>query len=193
MCVTSALEPRFFRHSLMSDSSCPISSFPCAKNIFIGICSPFPTGGRPDRPSEWLSAEVAILGLASLQDATSSISVRSSSGAHGTVHSLSLSSGDVFITSSWPSSSSGTKPRPPHLGHCSSSSVPFSTTPSPLQSGQVSMCAPNGDATTPPRLISAGALLIRQWQRRSGKSSPDEFVTFWKNGRRVLAACPWPV
>jgi hypothetical protein len=82
MCVTSALEPRFFRHSLMSDSSCPISSFPCAKNIFIGICSPFPTGGRPDRPSEWLSAEVAILGLASLQDATSSISVGSSSGAH---------------------------------------------------------------------------------------------------------------
>jgi hypothetical protein len=75
MCVTSALEPRFFRHSLMSDSSCPISSFPCAKNIFIGICSPFPTGGRPDRPSEWLSAEVAIVGLASLQDATSSISV----------------------------------------------------------------------------------------------------------------------
>jgi hypothetical protein len=82
MCVTSALEPRFFRHSLMSDSSCPISSFPCAKNIFIGICSPFPTGGRPDRPSEWLSAEVAILGLASLQDATSLVSVRSSSGAH---------------------------------------------------------------------------------------------------------------
>ena len=59
MCVTSALEPRCFRHSLMSDSSCPISSFPSAKNIFIGICSPFPTGGRPDRPSEWLSAEVA--------------------------------------------------------------------------------------------------------------------------------------
>ena len=70
---------------------------------------------------------------------------------------------------------------------------PFSATPSPLQSGQVFMCAPHGDATTPPRLISAGALLIRQWQRRSGKSSPDEFVTFWKNGRRVLAACPWPV
>jgi hypothetical protein len=82
MCVTSALEPRCFRHSLMSDSSCPINSFPCAKNIFIGICSPFPTGDRPDRPSEWLSAEVAILGLALVQDATSSISVRSSSGAH---------------------------------------------------------------------------------------------------------------
>jgi hypothetical protein len=40
---------------------------------------------------------------------------------------------------------------------------------------------------------SWGCYLIRQWQRRSGKSSPDEFVTFWKNGRRVLAACPWPV
>jgi hypothetical protein len=26
-----------------------------------------------------------------------------------------------------------------------------------------------------------------------GKGSPHEFVTFWKNGRRVLAACPWPV
>ena len=37
-----------------------------------------------------------------------------------------------------------------------------------------------GDATTPPRFISGGALLSRQWQRRSGKSSPDEFVTFWK-------------
>jgi transposase len=32
---------------------------------------------------------------------------------------------------------SGTKPLPPHLGHCCSSSVPFSMTPSPLQSGQV--------------------------------------------------------
>ena len=54
-------------------------------------------------------------------------------------------------------------------------------------------CAPHADATTPPRLISAGALLIRQWQRRSGKSSPDEFVTVWKSGRHVPAACPWPV
>src|SRR4029453_10492080 len=47
MCVTSALEPRWFRHSLMSDSSCPICSFPCAKNIFIGICSPFLGLGGP--------------------------------------------------------------------------------------------------------------------------------------------------
>jgi hypothetical protein len=47
----------------------------------------------------------------------------------------------VFITSSWPSSSSGTKLQPPHVGHCCSSSVPFSMTPSPLQSGQVFMCA----------------------------------------------------
>src|SRR4029450_12986408 len=31
MCVTSALEPRCCRHSLMSDSSCPISSFPAQK------------------------------------------------------------------------------------------------------------------------------------------------------------------
>jgi Trypsin-like peptidase domain len=38
-------------------------------------------------------------------------------------------------------SSSGTKPLPPHVGHCCSSSVPFSTTPSPLQSGQVFTCA----------------------------------------------------
>jgi hypothetical protein len=58
----------------------------------------------------------------------------------------------VFITSSWPSSSSGTKPQPPHVGHCCSSSVPFSMTPSPLQSGQVFMWAPLGNATTPPRL-----------------------------------------
>jgi len=71
--------------------------------------------------------------------------------------------------------------QPPHVGHCCSSSVPFSTTPSPLQSGQVFMCAPLGDATTPPRFIFAEALLIRQSQMRSGKSSPDEFVTFWKN------------
>jgi hypothetical protein len=47
----------------------------------------------------------------------------------------------VLITSSLflSSLSSGTKPLPPHLGHCTSSSVPFSTTPSPLQSGQVFM------------------------------------------------------
>src|SRR5262245_9161304 len=49
--------------------------------------------------------------------------------------------GDVFIISSWLSSSSGTKPLPPHVGHRRSSSVPFSTTPSPLQSGQVFMRA----------------------------------------------------
>src|SRR5262245_19944942 len=49
--------------------------------------------------------------------------------------------GDVFIISSWLSLSSGTKPLPPHVGHRRSSSVPFSTTPSPLQSGQVFMCA----------------------------------------------------
>ena len=55
----------------------------------------------------------------------------------------------VFITSSWSSSSSGTKPRPPHVGHCCSSSVP-STTPSPLQSGQVFMCA-SWDALPQPR------------------------------------------
>ena len=58
----------------------------------------------------------------------------------------------VCITSSRSSSSSGTKPLPPHVGHCRSSSVPFSTTPSPLQSGQVFMGAPHGDATTPLRL-----------------------------------------
>src|SRR5262245_10300085 len=50
------------------------------------------------------------------------------------------------ITSS-SSSSSGTKPLPPHVGHCRSSSVPFSTTPSPLQSGQVFMCAPHKNTT----------------------------------------------
>ena len=42
----------------------------------------------------------------------------------------------VRVTSS-SSSSSGTKPLPPHVGHCRSSSVPFSMTPSPLHSGQV--------------------------------------------------------
>ena len=42
----------------------------------------------------------------------------------------------VRVTSS-SSSSSGTKPLPPHVGHCCSSSVPFSMTPSPLHSGQV--------------------------------------------------------
>src|SRR5262245_27198308 len=43
----------------------------------------------------------------------------------------------VFITSSWSLSSSRTKPRPPQVGHWRSSSVSSSTTPSPLQSGQV--------------------------------------------------------
>src|SRR6185312_17351155 len=33
----------------------------------------------------------------------------------------------VLTTSSRSSSSSGTKPLPPHVGHCCSSSVPFST------------------------------------------------------------------
>ena len=36
---------------------------------------------------------------------------------------------------------SGTTPRPPHVGHRCSSSVPWSTTPSPLQSGQVFISA----------------------------------------------------
>ena len=69
----------------------------------------------------------------------------------------------VFITSSW-SSSSGTKPRPPHVGHCCSSSVPFSTTPSPLQFGQVFMCASWGCYPSP-AIISAGASLIRLLRR----------------------------
>src|SRR4029079_15296639 len=47
----------------------------------------------------------------------------------------------VRITSSLSSSSSGTKPLPPHVGHCCSSSVPFSMMPSPLHSGQVFTCA----------------------------------------------------
>jgi hypothetical protein len=46
----------------------------------------------------------------------------------------------VRVTSS-SSSSSGTTPLPPHVGHCCSSSVPFSMTPSPLHSGQVFTCA----------------------------------------------------
>src|SRR5215207_2879518 len=37
--------------------------------------------------------------------------------------------------------SSGTKPLPPHVGHCFSSAVPLSMTPSPLQSGQVFLSA----------------------------------------------------
>jgi hypothetical protein len=68
----------------------------------------------------------------------------------------------VFMTSSWPSSSSGTKPQPPHVGHCCSSSVPFSTTPSPLQSGQVFMCASWGCYHTP-AIIFAGVLPILNW------------------------------
>jgi hypothetical protein len=43
----------------------------------------------------------------------------------------------VFITSSLSSLSSGTNPLPPHVGHLCSLSVPFSITPSPLQSGHV--------------------------------------------------------
>src|SRR6266568_36338 len=55
----------------------------------------------------------------------------------------------VRITSS-SSSSSGTKPLPPHVGHCRSSSVPFSMTPSPLQSGQVFTCV---SLWTPPQAL----------------------------------------
>src|SRR6476620_5489885 len=58
----------------------------------------------------------------------------------------------VLITSSRPSPSSGTKPQPPHVGHCCSSSMPFSATPSPLQSGQVFMCAPRGMRTKGPAM-----------------------------------------
>ena len=49
----------------------------------------------------------------------------------------------VRVTSS-SSSSSGTKPLPPHVGHCCSSFVPLSMTPSPLQAGQILVftCAP---------------------------------------------------
>jgi len=43
----------------------------------------------------------------------------------------------VLITSSLPPLSSGTNPLPPQVGHRCSESVPFSMTPSPLQSGQV--------------------------------------------------------
>src|SRR6188472_4363098 len=46
----------------------------------------------------------------------------------------------VRITSSLSPSSSGTKPLPPHVGHCCSSSLPFSMMPSPLHSGQVFTC-----------------------------------------------------
>ena len=53
-----------------------------------------------------------------------------------------------LINTSSSSLSSGTKPLPPHIGHCRSSSVPFSMTPSPLQSGQVFTCA---SLWTPPQ------------------------------------------
>jgi hypothetical protein len=43
--------------------------------------------------------------------------------------------GDVFITSSRLSLSSGKKPLPPHVGHRRSSSVPFSTTPVAVWTG----------------------------------------------------------
>ncbi len=52
----------------------------------------------------------------------------------------------------WSSSSLGTKPLPPHVGHCRSSSVPFSMTPSPLQSGQVfirASCGHSGESVKP--------------------------------------------
>ena len=48
-----------------------------------------------------------------------------------------------------------TKPEPPHVGHCCSSSAPFSMTPSPLQSGLVFMRAPHGDARWFGRPMSA--------------------------------------
>ena len=57
----------------------------------------------------------------------------------------------MFNTSS-SSSLSGTKPQPPHVGHRCSSSVPLSTTPSPLQSGQVFICP-----STPPKKPPADA------------------------------------
>ena len=37
MCVTSALEPILFRHSLMSVSSCSINLFPCTKKSLLAL------------------------------------------------------------------------------------------------------------------------------------------------------------
>ncbi len=61
-------------------------------------------------------------------------------------------SGAVRITSSFllSPSSSGTKPLPPHDGHCCSSSVPFCMTPSPSHSGQVfTRVPPHVSGTSP--------------------------------------------
>ena len=59
------------------------------------------------------------------------------------------------------SSSSGTKPLPPHVGHCRSSSVPFSMTPSPLQSGQVFTSA--SQWTPPQASMSLSPPSARPW------------------------------
>src|SRR5262249_50446513 len=102
------------------------------------------------------------------------------------------------ITSS-SSSSSGTKPLPPHVGHCRSSSVPFSMTPSPLQSGQVFTCVslwtpPQAEPRQPNVMHGASIAsvdlwvhsLALLWQIFSGVGFPNQFfcdswvVGFWR-------------
>jgi hypothetical protein len=192
MCVTSALEPRCFRHSLMSDSSCPINSFPCAKNILIGICSPFPTGGRPDRPSEWLSAEVAILGLALVQDATSSISVRSLSGAHEPFTRFPSQAAMFLLLLHG-------RPHRRVLNHCHRTLGIAVHRPCLFQRHHPRCnldrfsCVHLMGMLPHPDIDICWRFADPAMAEAFVKSSPHEFVTFWKNGRRVLAACPWPV
>ena len=113
---------------------------------------------------------------------------------------------DVFITPSWSSSSSfGTKPLPPHVRHCCSSSVPFSMTPSPSQSGQVFMCASCGhdrESVKPsnaPRASIASVLPYLSFPKiisaRIGDAIRTRLVLRrWSRivGRRVVAARPCP-
>jgi len=82
----------------------------------------------------------------------------------------------VRVTSSSSSSLSGTKPLPPHVGHCCSSSVPFSMTPSPLQSGQVFTCT---SLWIPWR--AQPAKLRRNSNRNSSRTQFD--VRFWRRVR----------
>src|SRR5262245_39199479 len=73
----------------------------------------------------------------------------------------------VRIISSRPSSSSGTKPLPPHVGHCRSSSVLFfdDTITVAVWTGLHVCCAPHDNATAGrTRMASATAIRVGQFR-----------------------------
>ena len=80
-------------------------------------------------------------------------------------------------------------PLPPHVGHRRSSSVPFSTTPSPLQSGQVFMCGSCACYHSP--LMGAPDSICRA--SGSGTCSPtNPIAPLWARAPRNSGVEPRP-